>query len=509
MAEDIVHRVRAGIGRLRWQGRWTMPAAWLVVAGLLVIAALFRYIERDDGQYVGAVALMRTGLPYRDFAYLQTPLQPLLLAPLAWIAEGWLYPALRAVNALAGAIGAGLLYRIVVEAGGGRRMAALAAACLLCSHIFLFGATEARNDMVPLALHAAGLLLLLRVWRGEGGVAIAFAAGVLLAAAASAKISYGLPAVAAGVAALLCWRQLGARRVAAFAVGGLVGLAPCFWLWAIAPDAFMFGVFRYSIDAPVEWRLLIGQPEMLGLPIRLARSLLFLVQGPGLLALAMVVADRVRRPRQGGAAVLFDAIILGGVVAAVLPVPAYPQYWIPVLPALFARFALLLAEQGRPGRAGIAALLLLPIGLFATAADVGGNLWAGRSPPIEALRDARWMGATLDRLRVPGLVAGFAPEALVSSGRPLDRRFVTGPFLFRTRDLLSPGDTQAFHVVAQRGFAEALDAERPAGLVLGSERQPFPGAPAGLDGLLASWAASRGYTPHPAPSGRRTLWVRP
>lgn len=498
-------------GAIRWwqaQGRWSGFAGWLALAALLVIAALFRYIERDDGQYVGAVALMRTGLPYRDFAYLQTPLQPLLLAPLAWLAEGWLYPALRVVNALCGAAALGLLYRLVVEAGGSRRAALTAAAWMLCSHIFLFGATQARNDMVPLVLHAAGLLLLLRVWRGEGKTIVAFAAGLLLGAAASAKISYGLPAAAAGVVALACWRQLGAARVTGFALGGLAGLVPCLALWAVAPEAFVFEVFRYPVAAPVEWRLLIGQPEMLGAPIRLGRSLLFLVQGAGLLALAMVVADRVRQWRVAGTALLLDAVILGGLVAALLPVPAYPQYWIPVLPALFARFALLVAERGWR-RVELAALLFLPVGLFATAVDIGGNLWAGRAPPVEALGDARWTGTMLDGFEVPGAVAGLAPEALVGSGRALDRRFVTGPFLFRTRDLLTTGEAEAFHVVTWRNFAAALDRDMPAGLLLGSEKQAVPGAPTGLDGLLAGWARTRGYRPYPAPSGRRTLWVRP
>jgi len=490
--------------------RWAPGAAWLAIAVLLSVAALFRYIERDDGQYVGAVALMRTGLPYRDFAYLQTPLQPLLLAPLAWIAQDWLYPALRLVNALAGALAVGLLYRIVTEAGGGRRVAALAAACLLTSHVFLFGATQARNDMVPLALHAAGLWLLLRVWRGNSGAGGALVAGLLLGAAASAKISYGVPAATAGIAALLAWRQLGARRVAAFALGGIAGLAPCAWFWAIAPDAFTFGVFRYSMEAPSEWRVLIGQPQMLGPPLRLARSLLFLVQGAGLVALALVVADRVRRPRAGGALLLLDAVILGGVIAGAMPAPAYPQYWIPVLPALFARFALLLSERGELGRPGKVALsLLICAGLYQTVADVGAHLWSGRAPPIEARGDARWAGRMLDARGVPGAVAGLAPEALVSSGRPLDRRFVTGPFLFRTRNILTPGEAQTLHVVTQRNFAAELDRDPPAGLLLGSEARALPGMPAGLDGLLADWARQRGYTPHRAPSGRRTLWVRP
>lgn len=494
------------MGRLR---DWRWAGAWLGVAALLVAAALFRYIEHDDGQYVGAVALMRTGLPYRDFAYLQTPLQPLLFAPLAELSEAWLYPALRVANALLGAVAAGLLYRIVDEAGGGRRMAALAAACLICSHIFLFGATQARNDMLPLALHVAGLLFLLRLWRGEGGLIVAAAAGVLLGAAASAKVSFGLPAAAAGVAALVCWRQLGWRQVAAFAAGGLAGLVPCFWMWSIAPDAFTFGVFRYSMDAPVEWQHWLGQPEMLGLPIRLARCLLFLVQGAGLLALVLVVNDRIRNPRAGGVTALLDAVILGGVIAAVLPVPNYAQYWIPVLPALFARFVLLPGDRERLGWRSRAALLLLPVGLAATVADVGGNLLALRSPPIEAMRDGRWAGTMLDGFEVEGDIAGLAPEALVSSGRQLDRRFVAGPFLFRTKDVLSLEEAEALHVATQRNYAGSLNVDPPAGLLLGSEVKPTPGLPRGLDGELVDWARAQGYKPYPAPSGKRVLWVRP
>jgi hypothetical protein len=61
---------------------------FVLAALLLGISLLTRPINHDEGQYVGAIALMRSGLPYRDFAYLQTPLQPLLLAPLSFLPAG-------------------------------------------------------------------------------------------------------------------------------------------------------------------------------------------------------------------------------------------------------------------------------------------------------------------------------------------------------------------------------------------------------------------------------------
>ena len=121
----------------------------LLLTVLLGIAAL-RPIDHDEGQYVAAVALMRSGLPYRDFAYLQTPLQPLLFAPLAWLCEGWLFLALRVVNALCAAGAAALLYHATRQVGGSRRSAGIAAMALVTSHAFLFAATVARNDALPL-----------------------------------------------------------------------------------------------------------------------------------------------------------------------------------------------------------------------------------------------------------------------------------------------------------------------------------------------------------------------
>ena len=41
---------------------------------LIAYSILFRNLSHDESQYVAAIALMRTGWPYLDFAYLQTPL---------------------------------------------------------------------------------------------------------------------------------------------------------------------------------------------------------------------------------------------------------------------------------------------------------------------------------------------------------------------------------------------------------------------------------------------------
>ncbi|MFP5432047.1 MAG: phospholipid carrier-dependent glycosyltransferase, partial [Alphaproteobacteria bacterium] len=185
-------------------------ALLLLIAALMLTVAAFRPIDHDEGQYVGAVAMMRFGLPYRDFAYLQTPLQPLLFAPLAWIAEGWLFPTLRAINALL-ALGASVCLWIAARrAGASDRAAAIAAVALLSSHMLLFAGSVARNDALPVLLMTAGLAAMIGLLQNDRARWMALLAGLLLGAAASAKISYGLPAAAAGLFALWHWRTLGA-----------------------------------------------------------------------------------------------------------------------------------------------------------------------------------------------------------------------------------------------------------------------------------------------------------
>ena len=64
--------------------RLTLRFGFLAVLALFVSLALIIPSDHDEGQYVAAAHFVANGLrPYRDFPYLQTPLQPYLTAPLA------------------------------------------------------------------------------------------------------------------------------------------------------------------------------------------------------------------------------------------------------------------------------------------------------------------------------------------------------------------------------------------------------------------------------------------
>src|SRR5213592_5144867 len=90
----------------------------------LLAIAIVRPLSVDESQYVAATALVGRGLlPYRDFAYLQTPLQPFVFAPLQWLFPGHLLLAVRAVNAVIGAATVMLAYGTARRIGANERSA--------------------------------------------------------------------------------------------------------------------------------------------------------------------------------------------------------------------------------------------------------------------------------------------------------------------------------------------------------------------------------------------------
>ena len=90
---------------------------------------------------------------------------------------------------------------------------------------------------------------IVRTQRGRGSTGQAVLIGLLLAAAAAAKVSYALPAAAYGVYTLVDRRH----RPLAVLAGAMPMVAFVAWTWAIAPAAFVFGTLRFPALAPAEY----------------------------------------------------------------------------------------------------------------------------------------------------------------------------------------------------------------------------------------------------------------
>jgi hypothetical protein len=468
--------------------RWS--AAFFIAATILVAAsALLRAANKDESQYVAAIALIRQGWPYVDFAYLQTPLQPLLLSPLALLPAGFVYAGARAASAV---FGLGTLVILFASlrgrAGGASALVALAA--LACSQPFLLAASLARNDSLPMLLIACAVGTLLFAIR-ERSVRAFAVGGLFLGLATSAKISGALPAAGAVLFLVIRGRSYGIRSLAAFGAGALAGLLPCIVFALAAPSEFRFDVFAYSLQAPVQWWTSVGRAAGLEPAHRIVRLIGLAAQGSMLVALAAALFDR----RRGDDRLLLDLMIVGGIVGSYMPEPAYAQYLVPLLPPLFARFALALDGAPRRWRARLFALAGAGsiAGLGFGASHINGRI---------SIAEAAGIGTRTAALAGGGSIAALSPEFVAGVGARLDPRFAAGPFLFRTAGGLAGRAERLGHAVSWQDLQRSFERDPPAVILVGGEKAAHrPIHIHGLDSPLTGWALSQGYRPVPVGDG--------
>ncbi|QNA85998.1 phospholipid carrier-dependent glycosyltransferase [Sphingomonas sp. So64.6b] len=476
---------------------------WLAAMALVfVMLALARPLDHDESQYVAAAVLTAHGyLPYRDFAYLQVPLQPILFAPLAWAFGDWAWPGLRLVNALLGAAAVAFVYRAARDGGAEPCPALLGAGLFACTDILLFSIGTARNDALPVALLAAALPLVIRAANDRGTRWTALLAGLLLAGAGAAKISYALPAVAYGLYALLdrghrpLWVALGALPVALF-----VAISTT---WN--PHGFWFGVFAFPALAPGEYYRTIDRPWKMSWLAKPIDTLKFLALGPALIGL--LLTSRVRWRARSGRAI--DWMLWAGIIAALAPFPTWRQYLLPILPPLFVRLAIGW-QASPPGRRTRIALVVFVCAGLAPSVEALVRAIPG-VPMVEAMRQGAAIRSALDAGGVNGPVATLSPQFLPATGRLPDPRFATGPFYFRSHKLLNANAEAVDRVIARDTlgihFAGHFP-QSPAAILVGGEGNWTSGDPA-LDEVLEDWAKRNGWRPVPVAGGRFRLYVRP
>ena len=475
---------------------------FIAAAVLVAFSILIRAVNHDEGQYVTAIAMMRHGWPYLDFAYLQTPLQPLLLSPLSLLPAGWLLVAARCANGLFGLATLALVYSAIrdrIEP----RSALIAIGAFTCTEAFLLASSLARNDALPMMLEAGGIAALLRAVHDKKNVGPLAIAGLLLGLAASTKLNAAVPAAGAGLFVVIRARRFGLSGINAFALGALAGILPIAIFALAAPDRFHFGVFTYSLQAPQQWWKAVGHASDLNPLNRIVNLVQLAFEGPIPFALAAAALDRRRTDDR----VLLDLMILGGLVGAYMPEPPFTQYLVPLLPPLYARFALAIDGPQQRWRGPILVLTVLGSigGLVYTGVHTARTFKRGGSDLVFAIKQGREAA----RLAQGGPIATLSPEAFAGSDTNIERGFVTGPFLFRTY-----GDLSAMAV--RLGFSpnwqrmdQALGGQPPTVIVTGREAKPWPPLfPNGMDAPMAAWAKAHGYTAVPLP-GSSTAFVRP
>ena len=481
------------------RSEWAVLA---IAALLLAMSAAVWPVNHDEGQYVAATALMRDGLPYRDFAYLQTPLQPFVLQPLSLLPAGWLLAASRLANVLFASASL-LLIALASKRWAPTWAVAASVAALACSQPFLFAASVARNDALPMMLLAGAVAVLVPAVDSARTRAGPFVlGGLLLGLATSAKISFALVGAGAFLFLLITSRRRHWLSISFFVLGGVAGLLPMLVMAALEPQRFFFDVFTYSLAAPQQWWSLVGEGHRLNVMGKFSDLTKLALRGAIIPALLITLVDRKR----GDVCLFLDLMIVGGLIGAYLPDPAFPQYLVPVLPPLFARLAIALGHTRSVWR-WLALLMLLAGSIYGLTRPLKYARQSASGGP--ELGQAVQQGRMTARLARGGTVVTLASERVAGSDVVLDPGFVTGPFLFRTHGWLA-ADALQLGLSPNWQRLTYLDHRPPAAILVGGEPDAKPPLhPQGLDHHLSEWARAHGYRAVALPGDGFTLFLRP
>ncbi len=491
LGQEARRDVTRALNVARSQRAWV----FLLALGVMAALALRTPLDHDEGQYIAAANLVAKGLlPYRDFPYLQAPLQPILFAPIAWITLGWSFIALRLADTLCVAVAILLIGRTTSALARDGRAGVVAMLLALITDCVLFAGSIARNDALPLLLLSGALERLyaapgpLRPGRG-------FVVGLLSAAAASTKISYALPAAAICAQAMWQAREPATRRAMfALLAGSLVGALPTLYFALLTPRPFLFQVYSYNIVAVRAWAAVKGQLWRLTIPVRIAEWTARMMQGPLLAMLAMGIGIRLQTTKPEALAqpsIALGPVVGAAVLASLLPMPSLRQYLIPLVAPLIPWF-IALAWPRRPMRRSLTAVVLIALITSAGVGEKASHLIRpnGEEAPLRVEREAHLIGRLARQYGVTS-IATLEPVHAVDSGIDLDPRFATGQFLFRAGNVSACVDPALCPLTA--ASLKRL-AESPPGAILTGTQHKHPATiPGGLDGLLDRWASNHRY----------------
>ena len=221
-------------------------STWLVLAGL---SLWMGELNQDEGWYLYSAGQIRAGrLPYRDFAFTQPPLLPLVYAAAWGIIERFGVAGGRVLTWLFGALALIPATWLAMRMGPRRARKLTAGVFLILAGINLYQVyfmTVVKTYALSGLFLTSGLLVLSYADR-QHAFRAASLAGFLLACAAATRISFGVVLVAGLVYLALCRGRLRNWAWLDFLLGAGLGLAVMLVpFMALGREGFRFGVFEY------------------------------------------------------------------------------------------------------------------------------------------------------------------------------------------------------------------------------------------------------------------------
>ena len=493
-------------------------ALWIMAAIILFavvgdFAKIMISQNHNDHMYIGVSALIsHDKIPYKEFTFTQTPYLPLLygnLYKLLGVCSHYLLIG-RLISFLFLSISAWTLFLLARRETGNLFQSLCIGALFLLNTTIVNPATEVSNYILPVALSFLGFYLFVRsIDHGSTGAFRMALSGALLAAAIGTKLTYIAVVFPFFAAILLCplinrrteysRRTVIVQALAPFVLGVLIGLLPLlFYYWA-APVSFVYNNWGYHM-VNAQWRQMTGYAMPMTHISKLAYAGVMFFNSDNLLVILGVLlgfafslrANRGVKQWPAGLVLAF-LLFLAAVPTALAPTPSFPQYYAVPVSALFLLLVYSSAQQTVKSAYWQSAALSI---LVLIAMAYRGSEWLAATMSLR-YRD-NWSGfqvhdvskkirnALIDgHLDTGGKVATLSTMFAVEANLPIYDELSSGPFFYRSGDLLTAEQRKRFVITSPRTIGGLLAEEPPSAIIVGHEGR--------LDDPLLEYAKDNNY----------------
>lgn len=481
----------AGMRALTW--RHILIGVGLLV--VLVAAALRSDLDWDENMYLAAGVLSRDHAIYRDFAFLQTPYLPLLYG-LVFRLTGTTHflLAARLVNVVF-AWGLIVIAFAIARRAAGTAVGFCVAIMVACNEIILLRLSTSCNDVLPMTASLAACLLLTQaIDRGAFSPWRTAVAGALLGIATGSKLYYAvtLPTAALALCVLPAGQSFRRRLthgVAPLAAGALIALAPILIMLARNGRVMAFDLIGYHLTN-ARWRALYPDPTPIPTrPIRAWRVASLPTNATLLLLMLFLGLQLRRRLRAPDSASLLLGLTAVCGLASLVPKPSWEHYFI--LPIPFAALSLAylyarLAPEQKTATLRVLASAAVIAGIFGGMRLLR-HMVVWRHLDDSMVADVHEDSEKLRPLVGSGRVATLFPLCPIESGASIYPQLATAAFTYRVGDMVSDDLSQAARITSPHRVGALLDAEPPAGILVGFEPTHE------LEVPLVRWAEAHHY----------------
>jgi hypothetical protein len=510
---------------------------WLLASIVLLaifgaFAKIMSGFNHNEHMYIAASVLVaQNQLPYKDFAYLQTPYLPLLYGNLYRLLGVGAYYLLigKLISFIFLSMTSIILFFLGLRVLHDVALALGVVALFLLNMTIVSPATEVSNYIMPVAFSMMSIYVFhISVIENRLRPFGAALAGILLAIAIGTRLTYATVVIPFAVVILL-YPAIGERSAGTlkdsvayvlfpFVSGIAVGLLPTLFFMSDL-EALVFNNLGYH-NVNSHWRQITGHSGPISLYAKVAHAHEIYFQADNLILMlgvllgfgfsisnSQTLKQSMKQVHAG--AFLATLLVLLAVLTALVPTPSWPAYFAMPVSFLF----LLLIHSCASETVEIANLhrrLLLILVFLSSIYNGPALLKAG----LSLMHRDGWTGLHVHDVSTgirnvladygmdtDGKIATLSPLFVIESNLPIYAELSTGPFLYRVGDLLTPEQRNHFVGTSAKSIGDLFAKDPPAGIIVG-----FEGT---LEKALLEYAISNNYSRTDVAGFGGELYVRP